>query len=1002
MRNPVGHLSLRTLELGREQLIAATPDAVHAGATRIPVDELHAFATVGNELWIAAGAIATLQRFDLRGERIGDAIALGAPGDAPRLVRGHGEHVVWRGAKTMRLSRETDGVAARDEANADLILPISSVRMLAGDRATLSLRDGATVRWSTNVATGGRIVDGELLLDAQLAAAVVKRQEASTIVVVGMRDGVVQHRINVVDADLVRFAARRGVAVVVSGRRRLVLIDLRYGRVLVDHELEVEIAELAIDGSGETIAMRCGDPFGEIVHVDVAELSAPARIARGTAPIVDEIDEPPPPSAPLALRVEDPFASTATFGSIPALPPLRTPEPIAPERLRFVLEAQRDLAKALVVRAIARGWDTGRIAFPDTRALPFRNEIAGAVGELAGIATTEVTDAERRLQNAREMTALLRSPLDELVDALVLAPIDRAVLLAIAAPTLWGELARLYGILANDTHRPLCDEQLVVTILDGEFAAHDVAAALDAHAPLARLGLVRTMGGTVRPFLPLVADPVVVQLLRGGAVDLAPTRRLAATRTLAELYIPADAKDRAVRDLACARGPLRVAVRGRAASGRRTLLAAIAASTNRELAVIDVAATVRGPRGSVEDLRAALQRAQLVGLVPCIEGHDRIGDDLDTRERVARVLREHPGPLTARVDAGASLPFEGCVEIALPAHDHVERLAAWTQSLARESLVVDEIEPLADRFAVGPATIAQVTAEVAAAPGDDPVGRLDAAIRQRLHTKLHAIADRVERLATWSQIVLPPDVLDSLTELIGRIRHRRTVYDRWGFDRVMKTSRGITALFQGGPGTGKTLVASAIANELGLDLYRVDLSRVMSKWIGETERNLAALFDAAEDGHAIILFDEADSLFAKRTDVKSSVDRYANLEVNYLLQRLDSFEGIAILTTNLAGSIDAAFKRRMSFRLTFPFPDDDERARLWRAHIPNETPSRELDLHAIARRYRLSGGYIRNCALRAAFIAAEEGCRLGMDHLERAIQSEFRELGKLGNGGILE
>jgi SpoVK/Ycf46/Vps4 family AAA+-type ATPase len=239
--------------------------------------------------------------------------------------------------------------------------------------------------------------------------------------------------------------------------------------------------------------------------------------------------------------------------------------------------------------------------------------------------------------------------------------------------------------------------------------------------------------------------------------------------------------------------------------------------------------------------------------------------------------------------------------------------------------------------------------------------------------------------------------------LIARIRHRRTVYDTWGFDAVMSTSRGVSALFQGGPGTGKTLVAGAIANELGLDLYRIDLSRVMSKWIGETEQNLAKVFAAAEEGQAILLFDEADSLFAKRTEVRTSVDRYANLEVNYLLQRFDTFEGIAILTTNFGTAIDAAFKRRLSFRLTFPFPDDETRELLWKAHLPEKLPrGGELDLADLARRYRMSGGYIRNAALRAAFLAAEEQSALTQDHLERAIRAEFREIGKLAESGVLE
>jgi SpoVK/Ycf46/Vps4 family AAA+-type ATPase len=222
-------------------------------------------------------------------------------------------------------------------------------------------------------------------------------------------------------------------------------------------------------------------------------------------------------------------------------------------------------------------------------------------------------------------------------------------------------------------------------------------------------------------------------------------------------------------------------------------------------------------------------------------------------------------------------------------------------------------------------------------------------------------------------------------------------------ERAAATALGVTALFQGGPGTGKTLVASAIANELGLDLYRIDLSRVMSKWIGETEQNLAKVFDAAEEGQALILFDEADSLFGKRTEVRTSVDRYANLETNFLLQRLDSFEGVAVLTTNFGTAIDAAFKRRLSCRLTFPFPDDEARERLWRVHLPEQLPlAGKLDLADLARRYKMSGGYIRNAALRAAFLAAEEQVPMSQDHLERAVRAEFREGGKLADSGFLE
>jgi SpoVK/Ycf46/Vps4 family AAA+-type ATPase len=310
---------------------------------------------------------------------------------------------------------------------------------------------------------------------------------------------------------------------------------------------------------------------------------------------------------------------------------------------------------------------------------------------------------------------------------------------------------------------------------------------------------------------------------------------------------------------------------------------------------------------------------------------------------------------------------------------------------------------IAARYRVGPGVIHRALASCAT-PADEPCDdAIEAFIRQSRDVRLGDHARRVERLATWSDLVLPPDIMDSLRELVGRVRHRRTVIETWGMGRTLQTSRGITALFQGQPGTGKTLVAGVVARELGLDLYQVDLSKVMSKWLGETERNLAAIFDAAEDGQVILLFDEADSLFAKRTEVRSSNDRYANLEVNYLLQRLDAFEGIAILTTNSGGSIDPAFKRRMSFRLSFPFPDEETREQLWRTHVPAEVPrAGELVFDVLARKYQLSGGYIRNACLRAAFLAAQEESALAQRHLERAVALEFAELGKLSSSGAIE
>ncbi|HTR51081.1 MAG TPA: ATP-binding protein, partial [Kofleriaceae bacterium] len=437
--------------------------------------------------------------------------------------------------------------------------------------------------------------------------------------------------------------------------------------------------------------------------------------------------------------------------------------------------------------------------------------------------------------------------------------------------------------------------------------------------------------------------------------------------------------------------------------------AAVAGASGRALAVIDATMILRDLRRRGDELAIALRRANLAGMLPCVDGLEAIpSDDAATRDELRQLLDEHPGPLALRLPQDSEPPLApGYFAIDLPALTMEQRTASWRVLLGEHGLDVRDPGELADRYRVGPAVIARACAQVAAVAHNgeraDASLQLEHAVRQHLETRLRATATRVERLASWSRVILPPDIQESVLELIARIKHRRTVYEHWGLGEVMTTARGVTALFQGGPGTGKTLVASAIANELGMDLYRVDLSRIMSKWIGETEQNLAKLFDAAEDGHTIVLFDEADSLFAKRTEVKSSVDRYANLEVNYLLQRLDTFEGIAILTTNFGTSIDSAFKRRLSFRLTFPFPDEDAREQLWRSHLPAQLPtSGDFDLAALARRYRLSGGYIRNAAIRAAFLAAEEHSPLTQDHLERAIKAEFREIGKLAETGVLE
>jgi SpoVK/Ycf46/Vps4 family AAA+-type ATPase len=235
-----------------------------------------------------------------------------------------------------------------------------------------------------------------------------------------------------------------------------------------------------------------------------------------------------------------------------------------------------------------------------------------------------------------------------------------------------------------------------------------------------------------------------------------------------------------------------------------------------------------------------------------------------------------------------------------------------------------------------------------------------------------------------------------IIELLARIRERRVVFEEWGFAGKIGRGVGVSALFSGPPGTGKTMAAGLIARDLGTELYQVDVSKITSKWIGETEKNLAALFDAAEAGQAILLFDEADALFGKRTEVKSSNDRHANQETNFLLQRLEAFSGICILTTNHEDAIDEAFRRRLSMHVQFPMPEAEERARLWRAMIPAAAPiDSTIDFDVLAARYEMSGGYIRNAVLRAAFHAANERTSIQPAHVALAAQLEYQAMGRI-------
>ncbi|RYG08019.1 MAG: ATP-binding protein, partial [Burkholderiales bacterium] len=331
------------------------------------------------------------------------------------------------------------------------------------------------------------------------------------------------------------------------------------------------------------------------------------------------------------------------------------------------------------------------------------------------------------------------------------------------------------------------------------------------------------------------------------------------------------------------------------------------------------------------------------------------------------------------------------VDVAKPTAS--EQNTAWREALGESA--EDNPERLAGQFNLNGSTIRAIAASALASPeSEGKLGeRLWMGCLRHARPALDQLAQALEPKATWRDLELPVIEKQLLQQIVDQVKSRLAVYDDWGFRARMNRGLGISVLFAGESGTGKTMAAEVIANALGLLLYRIDLSAVVNKYIGETEKNLRRLFETAEDSSAILFFDEADALFGKRSEVKDSHDRYANIEINYLLQRMESYQGLAILATNRKAALDNAFLRRLRFIVNFPFPGPAERMAIWEKVFPPETPTAELDFARLAR-LNVTGGSIHNIALNAAFLAAQAGTPVAMPPILEAARNEFRKLEK--------
>jgi vesicle-fusing ATPase len=568
---------------------------------------------------------------------------------------------------------------------------------------------------------------------------------------------------------------------------------------------------------------------------------------------------------------------------------------------------------------------------------------------------------------------------DRLARLLGLSPFERQLLLLAAAVELDGELAALVASLQGGEPRPTFG--LALAALPG---AHWDA--LAPRSPLRRWRLLEPAAGATLASRPLRLDERVLHHLTG--ID-APDERLDGTlRIPAGLPLLAPSQymlaDELARTAAAAGARAAVRLDGEDPDARLGVAHALAFALGRLALVVRAAALPAAGPELAALARLVDREALLLDALPILDadgGHD---------PTIAAFLEELETQLVALVgETAARTPGRVALHRSVRLPSPAEERALWTAALGEPAALAlaAQVEEVAQHFRLSATAIDAVARELAATEAD-PAETLKRLCRERSRVRLEGLAERIDPAATWDDLVLPAAHTALLHELVRHVRHRTQVYERWGFGTRTTRGLGVTALFAGESGTGKTLAAEVLACELGLDLYRIDLAATVSKYIGETEKNLRRLFEAAEASGAVLLFDEADALFGKRGEVKDGHDRYANLEVAYLLQRMESYRGLAILTTNLRSNVDRAFLRRLRFVVQFPFPDAVQRAEIWRRTFPPSAPLDGIEFDAVAK-LAASGGSIRAIALSAAFSAAEDGTAITPAHVLRAARVEY-------------
>jgi SpoVK/Ycf46/Vps4 family AAA+-type ATPase len=622
---------------------------------------------------------------------------------------------------------------------------------------------------------------------------------------------------------------------------------------------------------------------------------------------------------------------------------------------------------------------------------------------------------EESLKKGRELR------LHTLCELFGLDPYEKDIMLIGLAPELNLKYEKLYSYFQNDVTKKKPTVDLVLTLLfptiEEKIKSREYffpSSSLRKNQIIHLIEGEANVGSSLISSFIKIDERIINYLLGFDELDLRIRNFsyvIKSNRSFADLILPEDFKSKLMNIASRYSGnklSSKLLFCGPSGSGKKTAAEAICKEAGINLLVVDSKILLEGQSSEIVDL--VMREALLQNSALYLQAFDLLLEDKEQKnspELLVQTLKTFPGWIflagTESIKFDISLINNGFIPYSFPLPSYSVRKQLWESCLKDYKLAEEvDLNALASKFRFSGGQIMDAARTACSFTGEtnpaSPVLSMEnlyKGCKVQSNQKLSSLALKVNPHYTWEDIVLPKDTLDHLKEVSGFIEYKGKVYSDWGFEKKLSLGKGLNVLFSGPPGTGKTMAAEILAKEAKLDLYKIDLSSLVSKYIGETEKNLKKVFDEAETSNSILFFDEADALFGKRSEVKDSHDRYANIETSYLLQKMEGHEGIVILASNLSKNIDDAFLRRMHFKIDFVSPEEKLREKLWRSVFPNEVPvDNNLDFKFLST-FMITGGNIKNIALSAAFLASSDSGIIKMEHILKATKREIQKIGKL-------